>query len=91
MEETHVVDYVFDESRDSRWVLNHKFSNHYSYNMIVMNLSLQKNLFPPLVFDIINRKVFCVYGGYGMTCEQVQCLAKEEFIDILVNSIIWIQ
>ncbi|RVW59137.1 hypothetical protein CK203_105510 [Vitis vinifera] len=23
-------------------------------------------------------EVFCVYGGYGMTCEQVQCLAKED-------------
>ena len=42
-----------------------------------MNLSPKKKLFPPLMVDIIKREVSCVYGGCGMTCEQVQCLAGE--------------
>ena len=43
-EEIHVADYVFDESRDPRWVWNQKFSKHCYYNMIIMDLFPKKNL-----------------------------------------------
>ena len=37
------------------------------------------------MFHVINSEVLCVYGGYGMTREQLQCLVGEGFIDIQVR------
>ena len=82
-EETHVADYVFDESKNPRLVTNHKFSKYCSYNTMIMDFS--KKNYSRLVFHVINSEVLCAYDGYGVTREQLQCLVGERFTDIPIR------
>ena len=79
-EETYIANYVFDDSKNPRSVPNHKFIKHCSYNAMI-----KKTKFSRLVFHVINSEMLCVYGGYGVTREQLQCLVGEGFIDIQVR------
>ena len=54
-----------------------------------MDLSRKtKKNYSRLMFHVINSEMFCAYGGYGVTREQLQCLVGESFIDIPVRFMI---